>query len=66
MVGVSYGLDIDVIFECLILSVRTHHRLPKAGEGLFCWLEIQVQQQRESSLGVRGRKSQDMYGPLAE
>lgn len=42
---VSNGLNATL--ECLILSVRTHHRLPKANEKLFCWLKIQGQQQRE-------------------
>lgn len=50
VVGISYGLDIDVILERLILSVRTHHSLLKADKGLFCWLEIQGQQQRERAV----------------
>lgn len=50
VVGISYGLDIDVILERLILSVRTHHRLLKADKGLFYWLEIQGQQQRERAV----------------
>lgn len=66
MIGISYGLDIDVILEHLIQSVRIHHRLPKADEGLFCWLERQGQQQKEGNLGIRDRELQDIYGPLAK
>lgn len=54
MIGISYGRNIDVILERLILSVRTHHRFLKADKGLFCWLEIQGQQQRETAVEASG------------